>query len=94
LISLGRQVNPEYLIKFDAASIVVFQIFVSYIIARWNPFNAMVSGVIVASIGIGAAAWLHNGWPVVLAIVVFLRRPGCTTAGRSFWPSWSSPSAR
>jgi len=71
LISLGRQVNPEYLIKFDAASIVVFQIFVSYIIARWNPFNAMVGGVIVASIGIGAAAWLHNGWPVVLAIVVF-----------------------
>ena len=71
LISLGRQVNPEYLIKFDAASIVVFQIFVSYIIARWNPFNAMVGGVIVASIGIGAAAWLHNGWPVVLAIVTF-----------------------
>lgn len=71
LIETGRQVNPEYLIKFDAFAIVVFQIFVSYLIARWNPFNAMVGGVIVASIGIGITAWLHNGWPVVIAIVVF-----------------------
>jgi dipeptide/tripeptide permease len=71
LIETGRQVNPEYLVKFDAGAIVVFQIFVSYIIARWNPFNAMVGGVIVASIGIGATAYLHSGWPVVFAIVTF-----------------------
>jgi MFS family permease len=71
LMEMGRQVNPEYLIKFDAGAIVVFQIFVSYIIARWNPFNAMVGGVIVASIGIGATAYLNSGWPVVFAIVTF-----------------------
>jgi len=71
LINTGRQVNPEYLIKFDATAIVCFQIVVSYIIARWNPFNAMVTGVIIASIGIGTTAFLHNGWPVVIAIVIF-----------------------
>ncbi|TKJ41063.1 MFS transporter [candidate division LCP-89 bacterium B3_LCP] len=71
LISIGRQVNPEYLIKFDATAIVLCQIIVSYIIARWNPFNAMVGGVVVASIGIGVTAWLHNGWPVVFAIIIF-----------------------
>ncbi|MBU0520321.1 MFS transporter, partial [bacterium] len=71
LINTGRQVNPEYLIKFDATAIVCFQIIVSYIIARWNPFNAMVGGVIIASIGIGATAYLHNGWPVVIAIIIF-----------------------
>ncbi len=71
LIETGRQVNPEYLIKFDATAIVCFQIIVSYIIARWNPFNAMVGGVIVASIGIGATAYLHSGWPVVFAIMTF-----------------------
>ncbi|RJP78229.1 MAG: MFS transporter [Candidatus Zixiibacteriota bacterium] len=71
LISMGRQVNPEYLIKFDAGSIVVFQILVSFIIARWRPFSAMVGGVIMASIGLGMAAFMHEGWPVVTAIVVF-----------------------
>jgi MFS family permease len=71
LIHLGRQVNPEYLIKFDAGSIVVFQILVSFIIARWRPFNAMVGGVIMASIGLGLASIMHEGWPVVTAIVVF-----------------------
>jgi len=71
LIAMGRQVNPEYLIKFDAASIVVFQLLVSYIIARWNPINVMVAGIIVASIGIGATAFFHSGWFVVIAIVTF-----------------------
>ena len=71
LIDIGHQVNPEYLIKFDAGAIVVFQLLVSYAIARWNPFTSMVGGVIVASIGIGVTAYLHSGWPVVLAIVVF-----------------------
>ncbi|MBC8205416.1 MFS transporter [bacterium] len=71
LIEMGRQVNPEYLIKFDAGAIVVFQLLVSFIIARWNPFTSMVSGIIIASIGLGAAAYLHSGWPVVIAIVIF-----------------------
>ncbi len=71
LIAMGKQVNPEYLIKFDAGAIVVFQLLVSFIIARWNPFSAMVGGVIVASIGIGATAFLHSGWPVAGAIVCF-----------------------
>ena len=71
LITTCRQVNPEYIIKFDAASIVVFQLLVSYVIARWNPFTSMVSGIIVSSIGLAAAAYLHSGWPVVLAIVTF-----------------------
>jgi len=71
LIAVGKQVNPEYLIKFDAGAIVVFQLLVSFIIARWNPFTSMVGGIIVASIGIGATAYLHSGWPVVLAIVTF-----------------------
>jgi len=71
LIDTGRQVNPEYLIKFDAASIVCFQLLVSFIIAKWNPINSMVVGIVVASIGIAATAFFHTGWFVVLAIVTF-----------------------
>ena len=71
LIDMGRQVNPEYLIKFDAGAIVVFQLLVSFIIAKWNPFSSMVGGVIIASIAIGLTGLLHTGWPVVAAIVGF-----------------------
>ena len=71
LITVGKQVNPEYLIKFDAGAIVLFQIVVSIIIAKWNPFSSMVNGVLIGSIGIGAFAYLHSGWPVVIAIVIF-----------------------
>lgn len=71
LIQIGHQVNPEYLIKFDAASIVVFQLLVSWVIARWRPFNAMVGGIIMASIGLSLAAFMHQGWPVVSSIVIF-----------------------
>ena len=71
LIRIGHQVNPEYLIKFDAFSIVCFQLLVSAVIARWRPFNAMVGGVLMASLGLTLAAFMHQGWPVVSAIVVF-----------------------
>ncbi len=71
LIDQGRQVNPEYLIKFDAGSIVVFQLLITWLIARWRPFNAMIGGILVASIGLALAAFMHQGWPVVIAIVVF-----------------------
>ncbi|MCX6640424.1 MAG: MFS transporter [bacterium] len=70
-IKLGHQVNPEYLIKFDAASIVCFQLLVSFIIAKWKPFSAMIGGIIMASIGLAMAAFMHDGWPVVTAIVFF-----------------------
>lgn len=71
LIDMGRQVNPEYLIKFDAASIVCFQLLVSFIIAKWNPMNSMILGIIIGSIGIGITAFFHTGWLVVAAIVTF-----------------------
>jgi dipeptide/tripeptide permease len=71
LITTGHQVNPEFLIKFDAFSIVCFQILISYIIKKWNPFSSMVGGIIISSLGIGASAFLHSGWPIVIAIVIF-----------------------
>jgi len=71
LIRLGHQVNPEYLIKFDAFSIVCFQLLVSFMIGRWNPFTSMVGGILMASLGLTLAAFMFSGWMVVIAIVVF-----------------------
>jgi POT family proton-dependent oligopeptide transporter len=71
LIRQGHQVNPEYLVKFDAGSIVCFQLLVSYIISRWKPFSSMIGGMVVASVGLTLAAFAHSGWAVVGSIVVF-----------------------
>jgi dipeptide/tripeptide permease len=66
-----RQVNPEYIINFDAGAIVVFQVLVSWGIGFIPPLSAMVIGIIVAGIGIGMSAFCYTGWLIVLAIVIF-----------------------
>ncbi|MBU1706650.1 MFS transporter, partial [bacterium] len=66
-----RQVNPEYIINFDAGAIVIFQVLVSFIIGGIPPLSAMVIGIVVAGVGIGMSAFFTTGWPVVLAIVIF-----------------------
>jgi len=66
-----RQVNPEYIINFDAGAIVVFQVLVSWGIGFIPPLSAMVIGIVVAGIGIGMSAFCYTGWLIVLAIVIF-----------------------
>ncbi|MFH1010616.1 MAG: MFS transporter [bacterium] len=66
-----RQVNPEYMINFDAGAIVVFQVLISFFIGFLPPLTAMVIGIVVAAIGIGMCAFFTTGWAVVLAIVIF-----------------------
>jgi MFS family permease len=71
LIEAGKQVNPEYIVNFDSGAIIIFQILISWAIARWRPFSTMIVGIIISAIGIGASALLHSGWPITLAIVIF-----------------------
>jgi proton-dependent oligopeptide transporter, POT family len=71
LIQRGQQVNPEYIVNVDAGAIVVFQVLVSIIISRFKPLPTMVTGIIISAIGIGASAFLHSGWPVIIAIAIF-----------------------
>lgn len=49
----GRQVNPEYIVNINALSIVIFQVLISYIMARFHRFTTMVVGMIIAAVGIG-----------------------------------------
>lgn len=66
-----RQVNPEYIINFDAGAIVIFQVLVSFLIGGLPAMTAMVIGIIIAAVGIGMSAFFTTGWPVVFAIVIF-----------------------
>ncbi len=64
-------VAPELVTNFDAFYIVLFQVLISYMVMRFRPINAMISGIIVASIGLALTFMTSNVLFIVLAILVF-----------------------
>ena len=67
----GDSVNPEMLINLDAGSIILFQLIVSYFVLRVRHVSAMISGFIVAAIGIGITFYTGNGFYTILGIMIF-----------------------
>jgi len=71
LVRQRYQVNPEYLINIDAFAIIVFQVLVSWIIARFKTFFTLVMGTIVCALSMMVLVFGASGWLVVLGIVIF-----------------------
>jgi len=69
LIDSGSQVNPEYIINVDAGLIIIFQVLVSWAIARLKPFSVMIMGTVLLSVGFILTAFMHSGWPLIFAIM-------------------------
>lgn len=67
----GTSVNPEMLINIDAGAIVLLQLLVSYFVLRMRHVSAMITGFIVAAIGIGITFYTGNGLYTILGIVIF-----------------------
>jgi dipeptide/tripeptide permease len=76
----GGQVNPEWISNLDPLAIVIFQIAVSLFVARVGRFPGIITGIVVAGIGValpalaggGTVGVLHaSGWLVVLAVFIF-----------------------
>lgn len=67
----GDSVNPEMLINLDAGSIILFQIVVSYFVLRMRHVSAMITGFIIAAIGIGITFYTGNGFYTILGIMIF-----------------------
>ena len=67
----GTSVNPEMLINIDAGAIIVFQLLVSYFVLKMRHVSAMITGFIIASIGIGFTFYTGNGLYTILGIVIF-----------------------
>lgn len=55
-IARGRQFNPEFIVNINAGSIVLFQVLVSFLMARFHRFTTMIVGMVVAAVGIGLSA--------------------------------------
>ncbi len=80
IIEAGRQVNPEYIINIDAGAIILLQVLVSFLMARFHRFTTMIVGMMVAAVGIGLSAVAGGSmigpiggsiWIVVAGIVIF-----------------------
>jgi len=79
-IDMGRQVNPEFIVNFDAFAIIVFQIFISYAMGRFHRFTTIIVGIIISGIGIAFSAFAGDSgivgiggsvWIVTAGIVIF-----------------------
>jgi len=51
-----RQVNPEHIVNIDALAIVLLQVVVSFLMAKFHRFTTMIAGMVVAAVGIGLSA--------------------------------------
>ena len=67
----GDSVKPEMLVNLDAGSIILFQLIVSYFVLRMRHVSAMITGFIVAAIGIGITFYTGNGLYTILGIMIF-----------------------
>ncbi len=64
-------IAPEMITNLDALFIILFQIGISSLVMHYKPLNAMISGIIVAGIGIGLMFMFNNPFFVLLAILIF-----------------------
>jgi dipeptide/tripeptide permease len=64
-------ISPEMLINIDAMYIILFQIITSTFIMKFKPLNAMISGIIICSIGLGLWFVTQNGMYLFLSIMIF-----------------------
>ncbi len=67
-----RQFNPEFLINLNAVAIILFQVFVSFLMARFHQFTTMIIGMVVAAVGIGLPALAGTGGVVGLGVTALI----------------------
>jgi dipeptide/tripeptide permease len=53
VIMEGRQINPEFIVNINAGAIVIFQVLISFMMARFHRFTTMIVGMLIAAVGIG-----------------------------------------
>ncbi|MFA5299201.1 MAG: MFS transporter [Lutibacter sp.] len=64
-------INPEQIVNMDAFFIVILQMIISTIILKWKPISAMMSGIIIAIIGIALSFYTDNIFFTLIGILIF-----------------------
>ncbi|MDP2722369.1 MAG: MFS transporter [Bacteroidales bacterium] len=69
--SNGNQLDAEFITNFDALFIVAFQLVVSSVVMRWKALNSMITGIVIASIGMALTVYTQNVLFVLVAMFIF-----------------------
>ncbi len=64
-------IEAEKLTNIDAFYIIIFQLIISTIVMKMRPINAMITGILIASIGIGLMFLSMNSIYLVFSIFIF-----------------------
>lgn len=64
-------INPEQIVNMDAFFIVILQMIISTIILKWKPINAMMTGIIIAIVGIALSFYTDNIFFTLFGILIF-----------------------
>lgn len=64
-------IKSEYFTTLDSMYIIFFQIIISGAVMKWKPLNAMMTGFLVCSIGLGLTLYTNNPFFIVGAILIF-----------------------
>ena len=65
------QINPEYIINIDAGAIILFQVVVSVLVGRMQPFTTIFWGVVITVVSFVILVLGSTGWIVLAGIIVF-----------------------
>ena len=65
------QINPEYMINFNAGAIIVFQVLISYLVSRMKPFTTIFWGTLITIVSFSVLVFGTTGWIVLAGIIVF-----------------------
>jgi dipeptide/tripeptide permease len=91
-IASGRQFNPEYIVNINAGGIVLFQVLVSFLMARFHRFTTMIIGMLVAAAGIGMSFFAGGTGLTGMGASVWLVALGLLTF--SFGEMMASPTSQ
>lgn len=68
---VSRTVPAELLVNADAMFIILFQVIVSTLVMKWKPLNSMITGMLVATIGITLAFMQQDVLFFFVSIFIF-----------------------
>lgn len=63
--------KAEHITNMDALFIIIFQLIVSSTVMKWKPINTIITGMFVASIGMGLTLFTNNVGFLLLGIFIF-----------------------
>jgi hypothetical protein len=64
-------IAPEMLSNIDAFYIIIFQVFVSALVMKLKPLNAMMSGIAVNALGLALMFYTNNPFFLFISVLIF-----------------------